>query len=360
MHLRSDPEDQYAPPPGPPPNWKPPVHHITFPQEEPSHQNTFHIEGWTKLWLPPEISAINKLFAASNQFFNSPQLDKEKNVLRSANTEEGYFRVEGEKEYVTLRRSDAETCPTQLKEPASEAWREIHHLFHQILLQIEISLEMSTGALTRFALPCAELPDAKVTSSMLRCFRYEWRHKSEKAVSEPHCDLGLLSLVVSDVPGLFVHSRQTQMWHNAEKDFSCIGPNAATLLTGREMEHFTNGMYKPGMHAVVAPPSTKGQPVEKHRHSLVFILRAAQDVRIDYTALTSEITGPHPPDRVNGETAGELFARIRKAHFNVNTTQKERLEQKKKLAVSKEKSDPPNNDKGIRKYVNKAFGRPTQ
>jgi hypothetical protein len=65
-----------------------------------------------------------------------------------------------------------------------DAWKEIHQLFLQTLIQIEISLEMATGALTRFALPCAELPDKEGTASMLRCFRYEWEHGVEKIVSE--------------------------------------------------------------------------------------------------------------------------------------------------------------------------------
>jgi isopenicillin N synthase-like dioxygenase len=155
-----------------------------------------------------------------------------------------------------------------------------------------------------------------------------------------HCDLGLLSLVVSDVPGLCVRSRSTGAWYNAERDFTCVGPNAATLLTGREMEHLTNGRYRPGLHSVVAPPPYGPDVVQKYRHSLVFILRAHRDVKIDYSALTSRITGPHPPDRVNGETAGQLFERIRRAHFNVNTTHEERLEQKRKLAEEKEKELP--------------------
>jgi isopenicillin N synthase-like dioxygenase len=170
-------------------------------------------------------------------------------------------------------------------------------------------------------------------------------------IRQAHCDLGLLSLVVSDVPGLCVRSRNTQMWYNAERDFSCIGPNAATLLTGREMEHLTNGRYPPGIHSVVAPPPDGPDVVEKYRHSLVFILRAHRDVPIDYTALTSRITGAHPADRVNGETAGQLFDRIRGAHFNVNTTQEERLEQKRKLAESKQKAEPQNGASKTRQVV---------
>jgi hypothetical protein len=111
--VSSHPEEQYQPPPGPPPSWKPPVLPVDIPLEEESHRNTLCDEGWTKLWLPPSSSSINALFAASNQFFDSPQPEKLKKVLKSGTTEEGYFRVEGEKEYITLRRSNEETCPVR-------------------------------------------------------------------------------------------------------------------------------------------------------------------------------------------------------------------------------------------------------
>lgn len=110
----SHPEDQYQAPPGPPPNWKPPLLPLHIPQEEESHRNTLPAEGWTKLWLPPDVSAINGLFAASNQFFDLPRPEKMKKVLKLGTTEEGYFRVEGEKEYVTLRRSDDAICPVRV------------------------------------------------------------------------------------------------------------------------------------------------------------------------------------------------------------------------------------------------------
>jgi hypothetical protein len=47
-----------------------------------------------------------------------------------------------------------------------------------------------------------------------------------------HHDLGMLSLVVSDVPGLYVHSKTENQWYDAEG----YGHRAqATLLAGREL-----------------------------------------------------------------------------------------------------------------------------
>jgi hypothetical protein len=75
--------------------------------------------------------------------------------------------------------------------------------------------------------------------------------------------------------------------------------------------------------------------VNQSRHSIVFIMRADWTTPIHYSALTSPITGPHPPNRVEGEMAGALFERIKRAHFSVNINSEERAEQKRKLAAKK-------------------------
>jgi hypothetical protein len=100
---------------------------------------------------------------------------------------------------------------------------------------------------------------------------------------------------------------------------------------------FTNNLYQSGGHCVLAdlsnPPS---QPVvSQSRHSIVFIMRADWSTPILYSALTSQITGRHPSDRVEGEMAGALFIRIKRAHFSVNINPKERAKQKRKLAEKK-------------------------
>lgn len=58
--------------------------------------------------------------------------------------------------------------------------------------------------LTQFIGPCASMQEREEdkTSTMLRLFRYEGQEAKE--VAEPHADLGLLSVVVGDVPGLEV------------------------------------------------------------------------------------------------------------------------------------------------------------
>jgi isopenicillin N synthase-like dioxygenase len=169
-----------------------------------------------------------------------------------------------------------------------------------------------------------------------------------------HHDLGMLSLVVSDVPGLYVHDKIEKQWYEAEG----IGQRAqATLLAGRELmrkccstdpfhtcvdtislSDFTNNLYQSGGHSVVADANQSLPSVNQSRHSIVYILRADWATPILYTALTSKITGSHPPDRVEGELAGALFNRINRAHFSVNIKPEERAEQKRKLFEKKKRA----------------------
>lgn len=158
-----------------------------------------------------------------------------------------------------------------------------------------------------------------------------------------HNDLGILSLVVSDAAGLYVLDKSDGLWYNAEiitasdhgfSDSYLPG----VMLSGREMQHFTNGKYSPGPHAVVSPgknaPEMIGREQPQYRYSLVFILRGDESKAIDYEALASDVTGVYAHES-RCDDVKELFKKIRVGHWNVNMTQKEREEQKRKIAANK-------------------------
>jgi hypothetical protein len=222
----------------------------------------------------------------------------------------------------------------------------------------------------------------------LRLFRYE--NQDAKVVAErtslyfacgtyidalayvAHNDLGLLSFVIGDTPGLEVCNKYTQDWFAVERTYT---KPAATVLVGRELERYTNYRYIPGGHLVRsypdAPPSIKpaltlplidqatpadsetttapddqglpdnsgpsshAVPQPKYRFSIVFVLRSHWPVTINTDSLTSSVTGQHKYP-IRNTTAKELFEKIRGAHFNINTGLKEREEQKAKLQASKQ------------------------
>jgi hypothetical protein len=163
--------EEFSPPAGPPPRWVRPV--ILSTTEDPAYHHIFHKEGWTKLDLSQTPSAFGKmegLLQASQLFFQTQDDHKKAWVVNEEGTEEGYYKVEGEKEFYTIRHSK---CPPELKSAAIASWGAIHQLFDEVLTNIEISLSLSSGALKRFAIPSKVLDETK-RSSMLRLFRYDW------------------------------------------------------------------------------------------------------------------------------------------------------------------------------------------
>jgi isopenicillin N synthase-like dioxygenase len=150
-----------------------------------------------------------------------------------------------------------------------------------------------------------------------------------------HKDLGLLSLVVGDTPGLEVWDRYVSKWYCLERTFTTP---AASVLVGRQLECLSNGRYIAGGHRVRSYPdhamprtSTPVDVAKKYRYSIVFVLRAHSPIPINTDDLTTDITGGFKRPLRN-ISAGEMFQAINSSHYNINTHREEREEQKRKLA----------------------------
>jgi isopenicillin N synthase-like dioxygenase len=194
---------------------------------------------------------------------------------------------------------------------------------------------MGDGDLTRFVGPCGTMQDSdeRKTATMLRLFRYEgW---DAKVVAEPHADLGLLSVVVGDVPGLEVWDGHA--WFDVEREVERSGKRGASLLVGRQLEKMSNGRYGAGGHRVVSYGAAKPDDQEKsYRFSIVYVLRAHEPVVVDSDKLETEVTGKweHP---MKGITAGKMYEEIRGRHYNINIGMEEREKQRRKIKEEKEK-----------------------
>ena len=179
-------------------------------------------------------------------------------------------------------------------------------------------------------------------------------------------DLGLLSLVIGDTPGLEVldnnicdENGQGPCWHPIEQNYE---RGMATLMSGRQLQFLTHDRFTPGGHRVMSYgkdtplipdnlddlyPSRSRRllnrlsfskprmPVkEKYRYSIVFVLRAHEAVPVDYGMLEIPTLKFDEQDK-EARTAGQLFKRIKKAHYNVNIGHAQRDEQKRKLQENK-------------------------
>ena len=392
-------DESFNPPQGPPP---PPLKEVDFPLILPEHVYNLSGQGWTTVTLsnpsgnntivpspctgPDLQDALNGLFVAAQQFFAQPVAYKNK-FLSKVGSEDGYNSIPGEKEFITVRTLDR--TPPELKVAVPAVWTYLGALLTANLAKVAESLDIPEQSLTKFAKPCDKLHDYTQTASMLRVFKYEmtndhWEdvsiadsmmtddeiqglpkarhnHQRGKIVAEPHSDLGLLSFVYGDSPGLEVWNTMTQSFYPIEKNYD-NQRSKATLLVGRQLYELSNGKYLAGGHQVRSyepsdpnilshlgrwttswntskPPRSPEDSYgcgkhKKFRYSIVFVLRAHYPIVIDVASLTSNITGKNTMI-TDGETAGDMFKRIRKDRYNINSNMKERDKQKKIIAETK-------------------------
>ncbi|KAH7138845.1 hypothetical protein B0J11DRAFT_26448 [Dendryphion nanum] len=323
---------------------RPPLKCSPLPLVLPEHQHLLPQLGWTICTIPqpgpaastdelpppglhPLQIAYEELFKASAKFFDLPNEEKV-NWKTRLGSEEGWSNIPGEKEFITLRT--LAYTPEILKTPAKRYWDLMGAHLDTSLGRIGASLgleEDESEGLRRYVGSCKRMGqfEEEKTATMLRLFRYEgWEPKT---VSEPHADLGLLSCVIGNVPGL-------EVWNGTnfiavEKDYKTP---CATLLVGRQLERLTNYRYPAGGHRVMAygRPIADNTSGPMYRFSIVFVLRAHEPVEINSDLLTTKITGPWR-EPLSGITVGNWYTQIRGAHFNINTAHKERDEQRRKL-----------------------------
>ncbi|KAL5518436.1 hypothetical protein ACEPAH_118 [Sanghuangporus vaninii] len=385
---------RYAPPASPPPK------QLSRPLLKPSTALSYPIDleklstqGWVSLPInnsesDPLYEAFSALFESSAQFFDLPEEERMKYRVaprKETNTsEEGYSRVEGEKCLITLRR--AQTAPTEfeLRERAGKAWRASAGVMRDVLQAIEESLGMSTGALVRTSEKQLELPGEGEgnVATLMRMFRYdrppvpvspgdspsEGGHASinptpssnrtesgSRVVSEPHRDLGLLTIVLGHSPGLECWDAAHEEWVSCETDERGLN---ATILVGETLTKFTNGRYVAGRHRVFVHPSpspnsllpsdsqsqsqSQSQPQlqsriapltnPSFRYSLVHALRGHLPSLTSSRSFETPITGAFPAHLAwSDATIGEIYNAISRAHWNVNVDVEERRRQEREL-----------------------------
>lgn len=165
---------------------RPPLNVVTFPRVQLDHRSALFEQGWTTVGLS-EIPAdklyiaYQNLLEASQAFFKLPESYKQ-SFKTQQGSEEGWSRVEGEKEFITLRTID--NTPVELKAAASTYWREAAGLLNETLGRVAESLGLPADSLTVFSEPCTALGDSE-TATMLRLFRYDgFEGNQSKVVAE--------------------------------------------------------------------------------------------------------------------------------------------------------------------------------
>jgi isopenicillin N synthase-like dioxygenase len=359
----------YAPPPGPPPGI-PKL--VDFPFLSSEQFQILYSQGFARVSLPPDhalLKAATALFSTSRAFFNQTSEEKQQfhrsNLLPDSSADgsnsrkqsygHGWFRVEGEKEMLTVRCT-RQLCPPEVTEDARNLWQECGNFMQAMVHAIEASLGLDSGAFDNVVREECLLPANEIHETLLRMFRYE-RASDPRIVSEKHRDIGILSLVIGSSPGLEVWdstiTRKDPLtgiaregsWVPIEEDGNKVGGPTLTFLVGETLTTLSNDLYKPGIHRVSVPPADPSCSTgdAKYRYSIVFALRPHRQGVIHTPSLTTAITGPFKWPRMdeNGVIptvkAVDLFNEIANRRWSVNDSV-ERREAAKTIRFEKERA----------------------
>ena len=211
-------------------------------------------------------------------------------------------------------------------------WRESGALMQEMMQGIEQSLGMPQCVFDNIVVPECTMPEgaADRAETLLCMFRYECRSETDDIaaphdveasgkgclVSEPHRDLGLLSLVIGASPGLKVFNTTLGGWVPIKQP-PRAGPGlTATLLVSETLTILTNGQYAAGQHHVFVPSvasSLSSADNLWYWYSLMFALHPHQNAIISTQVLTTPMTGAYCYKFIlifNGVTAKIYFIEV--------------------------------------------------
>lgn len=264
-------------------------------------------QGWIALPSNPglleDYSALSKSVTA---FLDKDCEEKAKLYPKAEGTELGYYYVENEKEYVTLRSTVHAESDLELH--AAKVWQGTATVLQRIMVDLARALDGPANIWASLLDGCLTLPEKQedITPSLLRLFRYF----PGSGFAARHVDLGFLTLCVGDGRGLQVLDRRQNVWIDAP------GP---TILVGETLRVLTCGMVQAGEHRVVENP--------KGRSSIVFALRPSLRHDIDLGNFCGD-----------GIVPSRLFwDRIYNSKFNINATKDIRERQRKNLEANRPK-----------------------
>lgn len=298
--------------PVPPPSGPPPL-------LSPADTLQLAHQGYLNVTLAPHLQTLYEdLFEEADRFFAHAEGAKTSSYPPSPagpmfRSDGGYVRVPDEKEYLTLpAHAPPPGPPRRLERLAAEVWHDAAALLHRVLAD----LARATPALTRCAAAdvvwdpvlegCLDMPrtagEARSLPTVLRLFRYE----PGSGTSEPHRDVGLLTLCVCPEPGLQVYGPAG--W---------VGCGTATVLVGSVLRSLAGDRLRTGLHRVVATP--------RGRRSVVFALRPSlsRDVGL------GRLGGPRD------KTVRDVWNMSSNGRFDVNAGPEERRRQKEALRMAR-------------------------
>lgn len=307
------------------------------------------------------ISNYSSLFEISKRYFALPSDHPAKDQFRAQTgagaSEEGYSKIESEKEIFTCRA--ANRIPKTLTQSVAAVWHGTGELLENVIAQISEDLysdtpkngqaepKIANKPFQPLIQPCVNLLNER-TPTLLRLFRYDRPIRTDhpntesQIVAEGHRDLGLLSIVVGSSAGLEVLDESTNQWISIEEpraaqDRSKADRLTITLLGGQTLRFLTRGYYRAGVHRVrVAPKTLEDGSPDPFRYSIVYALRA-YPATLNLGHFECQKVGTFTANErhdIDGFPAQNLFKKLMSTHYNINIARDIREKQKLKQEQS--------------------------
>lgn len=217
------------------------------------------------------ISNLNSAKREAEKFFAQSEFEKFQ-FKQYDHPEIGYRKIHNKELYMLREKT---------KFPACAALAEnLHQTCKKILENIAITLNLNPAVFLDL-IDTNALPEKGYGNSLLRLNNYKIEScADDEILSEPHQDLGLLTLVCpTDVPALQIFDYIDLEWKNVEKNRK---HNELIVMVGESLSTITNNYYLPATHQVAKPLN--------HRLSLVYHLRLRNDAILDSRLFESNIT----------------------------------------------------------------------
>ena len=270
--------------------------------------------GHLPLNLSPALQdCLHTLLELGHEFFKESTSSKETKYPTAQGTELGYYLVENEKAYLTLRHQYGGVTTRALSLAASNFWITAASFLYRILSDLSTALDIPISVWDPLLDGCLSMPAslAETTPTLLRLFDY----LPGAGAAEKHTDTGFLTLCIGTAPGLQVWSPlDSELQHSGT--WSDVG-NQPTVLVGKTLQWLSSSRLRAGLHRVV--PNAEG------RRSVVLALRPSlRHPKLDLAPFGQ----PSIVDLV------DIWKHIRGKVFNVNAQSNIRKQQKKMLAAN--------------------------
>eukprot|EP00026_Physarum_polycephalum_P013109 Phypoly_transcript_13480.p1 GENE.Phypoly_transcript_13480~~Phypoly_transcript_13480.p1 ORF type:complete len:348 (+),score=34.77 Phypoly_transcript_13480:50-1045(+) len=208
--------------------------------------------------MPPEfVNACGNLYSSCKCFFGQDETFK-RTRFTEKEVETGYRKTK-DRESVFFRKGYSFDEPS-VRGGALDPARDLHSRFEQyfteatkagnVILQAIIKGLGGSPELARNILPNSH-EHGTVSTNTTRAFHY-YDTPLHTVICPPHQDLGLLTLIPSNFPGLQVYSLCGSCGLGWESTHKALDSTDIVVLAGESLNEFSGGAIPSGLHRVVS------------------------------------------------------------------------------------------------------------